>query len=508
MKKYLLSALFFILAASLILGTQLAYERAVDDRIQSECDRSNREFAFSIEQAIRDHTHSLESLSYFLQLGPPKNAAHFSKLAEAIRVFHPGFYSINWVDASGIIQYVYPETQNRKAKKQNLLVNPYTKEFVADAKRERTPKISRNVMTYQGIEAIAMYFPIYNQDRFLGWVNAILNYESWLVDILRERTASEDIAITLKFVGEPGYLFKHGLGSKLSDSHHAHRFEILNQSFEIESTLSEKSDLVRRQALSRLIRSLLICLLCISAILHFFLLRKMEELQRSEKRLRMTRAIISSLTHDLTSPLTSLHLGVHSLAKELPEQHRHLTRLRNATHAITEIVSSMKRLHLTGLRGGTNLELEPVSLSLAIEKALDRLSDEIEFKQLKVEVKLQYEEITVQADESSLSHHVLSNVLHNAIKFSPQGGRIFVSAKSAGDEIWLTIEDEGVGMDPRLVKKIFNFELNPSRFGTDGEPGTGLGLVQVKTFMEFFGGDVRVVLNAKGGTTVQLRFTS
>jgi signal transduction histidine kinase len=81
----------------------------------------------------------------------------------------------------------------------------------------------------------------------------------------------------------------------------------------------------------------------------------------------------------------------------------------------------------------------------------------------------------------------------NAVKFTPQGGKIGISAEAAeGRFIKISITDSGIGMNNNILENLFNMDVNTSRKGTGGELSTGLGLMICKDFIEKHGSELRI----------------
>jgi len=88
---------------------------------------------------------------------------------------------------------------------------------------------------------------------------------------------------------------------------------------------------------------------------------------------------------------------------------------------------------------------------------------------------------------------VIRNLVSNAVKFTPRGGKIIISASAVNDNfIKLKISDTGIGMNTELKSKLFLLSEKTSRPGTEGEPSTGLGLLLCKDFIEKNGGKIWV----------------
>ena len=91
--------------------------------------------------------------------------------------------------------------------------------------------------------------------------------------------------------------------------------------------------------------------------------------------------------------------------------------------------------------------------------------------------------------DSNLLQTVIRNLVSNAVKFTPKGGKILISASQTDEKtVEIAIKDSGIGMSPSLIDKIFRLDGQTNRKGTEGEPSTGLGLLLCKEFVEKHGG--------------------
>lgn len=87
---------------------------------------------------------------------------------------------------------------------------------------------------------------------------------------------------------------------------------------------------------------------------------------------------------------------------------------------------------------------------------------------------------------------ILRNLIGNAIKFTPSGGRVSAGIQRQGDMAAISIIDTGVGMKPEVVQRLFKIGESASIKGTNGEAGSGLGLHLCKTFVDEHGGELTV----------------
>ena len=97
---------------------------------------------------------------------------------------------------------------------------------------------------------------------------------------------------------------------------------------------------------------------------------------------------------------------------------------------------------------------------------------------------------------------IIRNLSMNAVKFTPQGGKVSIAAKTVPDNlVEISISDTGIGMSPEMVGNLFLLDIDTSRKGTEGEPSTGLGLILCKDFVERNNGKIRTESEEGMGTT-------
>ncbi len=109
-------------------------------------------------------------------------------------------------------------------------------------------------------------------------------------------------------------------------------------------------------------------------------------------------------------------------------------------------------------------------------------------------------DITVFADKNMINT-VIRNLLLNAVKFTRSGGKITLSARAIGNVVEIAVKDNGIGISPENFKKLFCIDCNMISYGTEGEQGTGLGLILCKEFVEKNAGTIRVESEEGKGST-------
>jgi PAS domain S-box-containing protein len=221
---------------------------------------------------------------------------------------------------------------------------------------------------------------------------------------------------------------------------------------------------------------------------------------------RLKNEFISTISHELRTPLTSIHGSLGLIAGgalgDLPPKVRQMVSLaeRNSRRLIGLIndVLDFERLE----SGRIELEIGPVSARVLVEQAVETARGFAE--QHHVEIETSLEETEVLADEGRAAQ-VIVNLLSNAVKFSPPGSRVRVEIEPRGEVVEFRIIDQGRGIPPEAIGRIFDrfqqVEASDSRL----KGGTGLGLAIARAIVERHGGTISVESTYGEGSTFSFR---
>jgi len=226
---------------------------------------------------------------------------------------------------------------------------------------------------------------------------------------------------------------------------------------------------------------------------------EVRELSVLKERDRLRIALLSSIGHDLRTPMTSVRSAIETLVAEQPGAEP----VRVAQAEVQRLerflgnLLSMVRLE----SGALKVVSEVIDLTDAIGGAVHDLRDPLRGRHidLKVPASLPF----VRADPKLL-HQVLINLLANAAEHGREDGTITVTGERNAEGITLTIRDDGAGIDPVLGNRVF--DLFVSGAGSDRAGGSGLGLAIVKGFADAMGVTVGAANHPDGGAVFSLRF--
>jgi two-component system, sensor histidine kinase and response regulator len=155
--------------------------------------------------------------------------------------------------------------------------------------------------------------------------------------------------------------------------------------------------------------------------------------------------------------------------------------------------------------GTIKINIEELFLNELIEKLISESKSQANNKKIKLLTHLKAE-IVLQSDKDMLET-IMRNLITNAIKFTPEGGFVSVSAIESGDNAIITITDTGIGISSEDTAKLFRIDSKlQSRSGTANETGSGLGLILCKEFVDKLDGTISVLSKVNEGTKFILTF--
>ncbi|TGE08216.1 ATP-binding protein [Hymenobacter fodinae] len=224
-------------------------------------------------------------------------------------------------------------------------------------------------------------------------------------------------------------------------------------------------------------------------------------------RLNQTKnTLFSVISHDLRSPLSSLYslLSLLSLGTLPPARlAAHAARLSQTLDNTSRLLDNLLNWSASQMQGDGGTKPERLRLDVLISEALELMADDAERKQVRLLNEVQ-EPCPARAD-LNMTRLILRNLLGNALKFTPAGGTITVSATRLPSLWEIAVQDTGVGISPTGQRKIQEQNESYSTPGTDQERGVGLGLRLCKEFLERNSGELSFQSTLGKGST--FRFT-
>jgi signal transduction histidine kinase len=202
----------------------------------------------------------------------------------------------------------------------------------------------------------------------------------------------------------------------------------------------------------------------------------------------------SIIAHDLKSPFYSIiglseHLVKFVKEKEYEKIGEFADIILQSSNRVMDLLTNL--MEWSQLQSG-RMDFNPVHFDIVslIREVTLLLKDTAEQKSIILENTLPAN-VHITADKEMIST-VLRNLISNALKFTPTGGKILISAVTGQNEVTIIVQDNGVGISKDRIDKLFNITESYSTPGTQKEKGTGLGLILCKEFIEKNNGKIWV----------------
>lgn len=210
------------------------------------------------------------------------------------------------------------------------------------------------------------------------------------------------------------------------------------------------------------------------------------------KAIAEQKQILAIVAHDLTSPLTSIQLTAETIggmasADANPRVHQLTSNIGKGVAHMYQVVAQLTTMARID-SGDIDIDIDTTTLSEAIALSMQRNDGAIKDNEIGVSIDV-HADLQVRADVALLGR-VLDNMVSNAVKYSPSGSSLSIAARTNRDVVECSVTDQGVGMKPEEMDRLFTkFGRLSSRPQTEA-PSTGLGLYIAKKLVSKMGGDI------------------
>ncbi|MDD4149311.1 MAG: HAMP domain-containing sensor histidine kinase [Bacteroidales bacterium] len=224
-------------------------------------------------------------------------------------------------------------------------------------------------------------------------------------------------------------------------------------------------------------------------------------------QLKSNSKFLSIIAHDLRGPVGTITNFLELLQNEteLNEDERKIY-----LNILSDLSQSTFHLLQNLLEWGTkskninNFKNERIELTQIITVSMDFFKSAAFLKS--IDIKFTEDDKTYILGDSNMLQTIVRNLISNAIKYTPKGGTIEITTKNTSHKVRLTISDTGQGMKPEAIDSFFKFETNSSTMGTNGEVGSGIGLVLCKELTSRMNGIIVIESDVGVGTKVIIDF--
>ncbi len=218
--------------------------------------------------------------------------------------------------------------------------------------------------------------------------------------------------------------------------------------------------------------------------------RERAQARMLEEQDRRKDEFLATLAHELRNPLAPIRTGLHFLRKggageQATRTHEMMERqLRHLVRMVDDLLD-ISRITL----GKVELRKERIDFRTALGSALETTRPLIESANHELAVRLPADALTLDADPTRLAQ-ILANLLNNAAKYTPSGGRIQLTAEVEGSTLLVRVSDSGIGIPAEMLPRVFDMFTQVGRSIDHSQGGLGIGLTLVRRLLEMHGGSV------------------
>ncbi|PCC70430.1 PAS domain S-box-containing protein [Nannocystis exedens] len=210
---------------------------------------------------------------------------------------------------------------------------------------------------------------------------------------------------------------------------------------------------------------------------------------RAEAASNAKDEFLAMLGHELRNPLAPIvtALELMRLRGDVESTHEQRVIERQVQHLVRLVEDLLDVSRIT--RGKVRLEKRPLELGTIIARGVEMASPLLEQRRHRFRLDVAQQHMSVEADEARLSQ-VIANLLTNAAKYTEPGGNISLTAYRDGQELVIQVKDDGIGISPELLPRVFDPFVQGHRESDRGQGGLGIGLALVRNLVSMHSGSV------------------
>jgi len=237
------------------------------------------------------------------------------------------------------------------------------------------------------------------------------------------------------------------------------------------------------------------------------LARDLNKMSRQLKEIdQMKSDFVTSVTHELRSPLTSLTMYIDLFLKggagELNDKaKKFLTIMERSNNRLSRFIDDL--LDMAKIeRGKMEIKKEPLGILPIVSETVQLIKPQADEKDIEITMDIS-DNLPLVFVDGDRTRQIITNLLSNSIKFTPEKGKVSIKIQDEGEHVQVSISDTGIGIPPEQINRIFDkFEqVREVRERVKGPKGTGLGLAIVKSLVEAQGGKIWVESEVDKGST-------
>ncbi|NLM52512.1 MAG: HAMP domain-containing protein [Firmicutes bacterium] len=224
-----------------------------------------------------------------------------------------------------------------------------------------------------------------------------------------------------------------------------------------------------------------------------------------EEQSALRKKLTEDISHELRTPITTIQSYLEAFRDGvLPLDQQNIEAVLEETKRLGNLVHDLQALTKTEIKS-KNVRLVPLNVTTFLAEKAKHYLPLLRQKEIELSTALPGKELYILADEGLLAQ-VIGNLVNNAVKYTPAGGRVTISAKKLRGQVVIEVTDTGIGIETEHLPYIFErfYRVDPSRTRSTG--GSGIGLAIVKELVEAMGGRVEAASVPGKGSSFRLYF--
>ena len=228
-----------------------------------------------------------------------------------------------------------------------------------------------------------------------------------------------------------------------------------------------------------------------------------------EGQLKSRTKFFAIIAHDLRGPVGTIMSFLNLLNTEpdisSEQKQTFLEKIELLSQSTFHLLQNLLDW-ATSSKSISNFEKEKIDLNEQVASCIELMKHLTDLKSIHLEFTRKSKAMI--KGNSKMVETVIRNLVSNALKFTPEGGKIRIDIQNNAQQVLLIVEDTGIGIEPGKLRHLFNFENSRSTTGTDGESGSGLGLALCNEFVKKNDGNISIESQPQKGTRVTVEFPS
>jgi len=505
--------LVFLVLMGFFLPALVLYDQVDRAMRSTRANFAATQVASRVQNSIANRVDLLKLLEYLVPSPRLETFDEFTAWSHKVVRNMPELESLKFIEPNGVVRWIVPFSGNPVAMGRNLLERPDVSPYLAAARQTMAPQLTHIVRTYQDKLALIIYAPLVERGVFIGWIDCVLSLDVLMANLLPIKEIG-NIYVKMEFKDHPDQIYEYGnvTHSQVATFGRSD-FEILNQplAITVRYLLSAQQQTEIRTLRWLIFFGIIASSLTIAVLAYVFMWSRKQMEWRLEKE-HFQSVLLNLMVHDIINPLLIVRMSTDAAMRlASPDVEVQLKKTEYGIDQMSDVIARVRDMRAVEL-GKKQLQTTAVWVNELIADTFKLFDDRLRAKGLVADFQVDPQNPQILVDRISFQNNVLNNLVANAIKFSESGGRVIMRSQARGNhEVIIEVIDEGVGMGEEIRRSLFLEDVDVTKPGTLGEQGTGIGMLQVKSYTRIFGGRVTVTSLKKTsidhdphGTTVRL----